>query len=1456
MEHGSLAPNEAREIELSAPRTALTAAEAVALVETSGGGTEQPLSREEVAIYGRGDDDKGPTSAAVHEPKPSAEALDVRTPAPAAATAPCAGCNALPKVEVRYNLNHSVKVRKGRRNDKPPNVFSLMGEIGHSVMHSIYRRTAGTSSPPGADGTEDFDEERFFKLNILDGMRGVLRPGRPTALLAAPGAGTSTFLRLLTGREDLQATDVLTYNGATTAEVEAAGINLKRFSSFCADFEAHEPLLTTLETFEFAHKCLNARSMPKKARKATTAPAAVAPPAPAAIEEEHCEWCTAKAPEEMLRILDLDEARATYVGSGMIRGVSGGQKRRVTIGETLLQNSRILALDLATSGLDAATAYKTCKWITNFAKHTGGIAIMSLQQPTVETFLLFSDALLLSEGREIYHGPVEHLEPYLNSLGFVRPRFLDIADYASELVADPIRAAELSINDRLDKAMTELYGDHSGNGDAHAAAATSEEEAGKRRKRVISGIGGADAAKEGVFGDEAATEAKAISQAAQPQAAPPTEAQHRPKLMAADLQAIDGFPLPTMMTIKELSDYWRSSPSGISLLYDGRSESKRRVFSPVTKMIDASDSTTQDVGGATTANIVLVVPSLLTAAPSPVHGSQQLVGPPTAPSQQRAPSATIKHQQGPKDVNDYVYSNESAATMAKGKLEKGIVLVSEEDKFHYGFQNSPTPIQQARLTIGRQLTLNRRNKGYVLARWVNALLMGIILGTVALNPPLSNAPLRIGLSLYSVIFVSFANSAEMPVILNSRSVVYKQTAAGFYSPFAYIAGAIIGTLPVAIIADLIFSNLVYWMTGFAPEFDNYLFYFLVLVSMDLLVAAIFRCMMLSGQKQDASQAVGMAVISIFMLSSGFFIIRSQLPPWLQWLPWLSFFWYAISSLANNEFHATRWNTPSPQNPSQTVGQVFLAQYSIPYSRTLQWLGVVYILSLWILVGWILSPLALTAFRFDRFPGTIRRTIIAHPDPESVLVTTGVVTLPESAEVAPPSPSIEKPVPTAMPQAPTAARGSVAPPSAIEAPQQTTVHESCGTASTRSGSRHFSGVEDSSSGTGFAPSGGSGPTGGDISGAFGNCGLPAVAGTGSGATLPAPSASSGGGLDEGGVHPLSRQTSRGQSSGGDLTKGAASAASMERESGVNLAEGQLHTRAGPAVQQREGLGSDVADANDYQLTSAGGGAAGDFARQETHTTATQAAGGGASDTAVPHPTGPPSRPPGAPSTTTARTSTPAAVAPLPPPIVDFPKVAIAFKNVSYWVQTKNGERQLLHDVSGYALPYTTTALMGASGAGKSTLLDCLLGRKTMGRMTGDITMNGVKVNKPLLQSLTAFAEQDDVHLPTLTVEESLLFSAKLRMPRGVSTKQRDAALTRIARVLELDTISKRLVGTLSKNELKRVTIGVELSKLPSIVACDEPTSFLSANNAAVVVRALRRVAKTGRTVIATIHRKFA
>jgi len=94
----------------------------------------------------------------------------------------------------------------------------------------------------------------------------------------------------------------------------------------------------------------------------------------------------------------------------------------------------------------------------------------------------------------------------------------------------------------------------------------------------------------------------------------------------------------------------------------------------------------------------------------------------------------------------------------------------------------------------------------------------------------------------------------------------------------------------------------------------------------------------------------------------------------------------------------------------------------------------------------------------------------------------------------------------------------------------------------------------------------------------------------------------------------------------------------------------------------------------------------------------------------------------------------------------------------------GDRlQLLHDVSGAFRPGVLTALMGVSGAGKTTLMDVLAGRKTGGCIEGSISILGYPKNQATFARVSGYCEQNDIHSPYVTVYESLLFSAWLRLP---------------------------------------------------------------------------------------------
>ncbi|KAK4857153.1 hypothetical protein QYF36_025115 [Acer negundo] len=184
-------------------------------------------------------------------------------------------------------------------------------------------------------------------------------------------------------------------------------------------------------------------------------------------------------------------------------------------------------------------------------------------------------------------------------------------------------------------------------------------------------------------------------------------------------------------------------------------------------------------------------------------------------------------------------------------------------------------------------------------------------------------------------------------------------------------------------------------------------------------------------------------------------------------------------------------------------------------------------------------------------------------------------------------------------------------------------------------------------------------------------------------------------------------------------------------------------------------------------------------------------------------------------------------------------------------------QLLSNVSGVFSPGVLTALVGSSGAGKTTLMDVLAGRKTGGYIEGDIKICGHPKEQSTFARIAGYVEQNDIHSPQVTVEESLWFSSGLRLPKEVSKDQRKEFVEEVMRLVELDILRHALVGLpgssgLSTEQRKRLTIAVELVANPSIIFMDEPTSGLDARAAAIVMRTVRNTVDTGRTVVCTIH----
>lgn len=95
-------------------------------------------------------------------------------------------------------------------------------------------------------------------------------------------------------------------------------------------------------------------------------------------------------------------------------------------------------------------------------------------------------------------------------------------------------------------------------------------------------------------------------------------------------------------------------------------------------------------------------------------------------------------------------------------------------------------------------------------------------------------------------------------------------------------------------------------------------------------------------------------------------------------------------------------------------------------------------------------------------------------------------------------------------------------------------------------------------------------------------------------------------------------------------------------------------------------------------------------------------------------------------------------------------------------------RLLSNITGAFRPGVLTALVGVSGAGKTTLMDVLAGRKTGGYIEGDVRISGFPKNQKTFARISGYCEQSDIHSPQLTVRESLIFSAWLRLSSDVDS----------------------------------------------------------------------------------------
>eukprot|EP00735_Rhodelphis_limneticus_P014337 TRINITY_DN8348_c0_g1::TRINITY_DN8348_c0_g1_i1::g.29096::m.29096 TRINITY_DN8348_c0_g1::TRINITY_DN8348_c0_g1_i1::g.29096 ORF type:complete len:648 (+),score=164.82,sp/Q64343/ABCG1_MOUSE/32.13/2e-94,ABC2_membrane/PF01061.19/4.5e-40,ABC_tran/PF00005.22/6.2e-26,ABC_tran/PF00005.22/3.6e+03,ABC2_membrane_3/PF12698.2/4.7e-09,AAA_21/PF13304.1/0.051,AAA_21/PF13304.1/0.00089,AAA_21/PF13304.1/3.6e+03,DUF258/PF03193.11/6.6e-05,SMC_N/PF02463.14/26,SMC_N/PF02463.14/0.15,ABC2_membrane_2/PF12679.2/2.2e+03,ABC2_ len=243
-------------------------------------------------------------------------------------------------------------------------------------------------------------------LELLHDINCDFKPGQFIALMGPSGAGKTTLLNVLRGKG----------NGVVDGDILLDGkeIDLRQFkilSTFVPQDDIMLRCLTPREILYFAARLRLPQSWTR-------------------------EQCDARV-EEILEMLRLTKCADTPVGEEGGPGISGGQRKRVSIAMELLDNPAVLFVDEPTSGLDSTTAQEVCEILANLSRG-GRIVICTIHQPSYECFSLFQSLLLLGRGKVVYLGPVSESLNYFEEIGYPCPKYSNPCDHFLRLVNEDV----------------------------------------------------------------------------------------------------------------------------------------------------------------------------------------------------------------------------------------------------------------------------------------------------------------------------------------------------------------------------------------------------------------------------------------------------------------------------------------------------------------------------------------------------------------------------------------------------------------------------------------------------------------------------------------------------------------------------------------------------------------------------------------------------------------------------------------------------------------------------------------------------------------------------------------------------------------------------------------------------------------------------------------------------------
>ncbi|KAM0517595.1 hypothetical protein ACHAPS_008073 [Verticillium nonalfalfae] len=268
-------------------------------------------------------------------------------------------------------------------------------------------------------------QQKQQRIDILHNLEGVVHNGEMLAVLGPPGSGCSTLLRTIAGdTHGFHVSDdtTINYQGIRAEQMKTA---FRGEAIYTAEVDAHFPHMTVGDTLYFAALARCPKTIPDGVSRSEYA--------------EHLREVT-------MAMFGISHTKNTRVGDDFIRGVSGGERKRVTISEAALSHSPLQCWDNSTRGLDSANALEFCKTLRTQADILGSTACVAIYQASQDAYEVFDKVIVLYEGRQIFFGRTEEAKAYFEGLGFICPERQTTADFLTSMTSHQERVLRPGCN--------------------------------------------------------------------------------------------------------------------------------------------------------------------------------------------------------------------------------------------------------------------------------------------------------------------------------------------------------------------------------------------------------------------------------------------------------------------------------------------------------------------------------------------------------------------------------------------------------------------------------------------------------------------------------------------------------------------------------------------------------------------------------------------------------------------------------------------------------------------------------------------------------------------------------------------------------------------------------------------------------------------------------------------------